>query len=169
MIPRRDPLLAQIVIRPIEASDAAALVAFHVGLSDDTTRFRYFSAHPHLSTIEIEHFTNVDHRGREALVALDGEDIVGVARYERLESPTDAEVAFVVADRWQHHGIGGELLSELAARAREEGVSRLVADTLFENHAMIGLFERSGFAQSRSNDHGVVHFVMALQPPASTG
>lgn len=159
----------QIVIRPIEASDAAALVAFHTELSSDSTRFRYFSAHPRLSDGEIERFTHVDHRGREALVALDGDEIVGVARYERLESPAEAEVAFVVADRWQHRGIGTELLAELATRAREEGVTQLVADTLFENRAMIAVFEQSGFTLRRSHDHGVVHFVMALPPDAVAG
>ena len=61
-------------------------------------RRRYFSAHPRLSEFELERFTTVDHHDREALVAVVDGEIIGVARYERTMAPTDAEVAFVIAD-----------------------------------------------------------------------
>lgn len=50
---------------------------------------------------------------REALVALDGANIVAIGRYDRLPGTDDAEVAFVVADSWQGDGAGAELLKRL--------------------------------------------------------
>jgi len=156
-------------IRPIEPADAEALVRFHVGLSMEATRLRYFNPHPRLTPREVEHLTTVDHHTREALVAIHDGELIGVARFERLEPGTDAEVAFVVADRWQGHGIATLLLRRIVDRARAEGVGRLVADTLTENHPMIGVFEHSGMSVTRSFDDGVMHYELGFdEPPAGT-
>ena len=151
-------------IRPIAATDGAALVAFHDGLTDETTRLRFFGVHRHLSQPEVQRFTHVDHHEREALVALDGADIVAVGRYERLPDSQDAELAFVVGDAWQGHGAGPQLLEQLVERARSEGLRRLVADTLGENRRMRAVFARSGLVSGSSSNGGVVHVVLDLTP-----
>ena len=150
-------------IRPISPSDGDALVRFHDGLTNETTRMRFFSLHPHLTPGEVERFTHVDHHDREALVALDGPDVVAVGRFDRLPGSDDAEVAFVVADGWQGEGAGTHLLEELARRARAEGVTRFVADTLGENHRMRGVFRRSGLMVESATEAGVVHVVLDLR------
>lgn len=154
-----------ITIRPIAPADADALVEFHSGLSADSTRLRYFSPHPRLSPQEVEHFTHVDHHDREALVAFSGDELIGVARLDRLTPGNDAEMAFIVADAWQGHGIATTLLQRLAAHAATEGIDRLVADTLAENHAMIEVFQHAGFPFTRTFDRGVAHFVLNLAEP----
>ncbi|MDA8148324.1 MAG: hypothetical protein M0Z93_06035, partial [Actinomycetota bacterium] len=53
-------------VRPIRPGDADALVAFHAGLSQETVHFRFFSAHPRLSSDEVRRFTQVDYRDRMA-------------------------------------------------------------------------------------------------------
>ena len=90
----------------MHADDAASLLRFHHTLSPETTHLRFFAVHPELSEAELHRFTNVDHRDREAIVATVADEIVGVARFDRLEVSTDAEVAFVVADSWQGRGLG---------------------------------------------------------------
>jgi RimJ/RimL family protein N-acetyltransferase len=149
------------VIRPIEVDDDQRLRAFHETLSAETTRLRFFSPHPRLSDAEVRRFTHVDRHDREALVAIDDGEIVAVARFERVGTSASAEIAFVVADRWQHQGLGTELLRQIDARARAEGISRVVAETLFENHRMLGVFEHSGRLVQRTVDHGVVHIEMS--------
>jgi len=131
---------------PMGAEVAPALVRFHDSLSAATTRSRFFSVHPHLSAGEVTRFTTVDHREREALVVLDTDDeIVAVARVDVLPgSPPLAEVAFVVADAWRHHGIGGAVLARLAGRARQVGIEQFVAVTLADNRAMRAVFRRAG-------------------------
>jgi GNAT superfamily N-acetyltransferase len=145
---------------------APALVRFHETLSPETKRSRFFDAHPHLSAAEVTRFTNVDHRQREALVTLDGDgEIVAVARFDVLDgSSRVAEVAFVVADAWQHRGVGGALFARLAARAASVGVEQLVADTLAGNRAMRSVFRHAGHPVDELVAFGVVSVTIALTP-----
>ena len=62
----------------------------------------------------------------------------------------------MVADEYQHHGIGSLLLDELASAARAHGISTFVADTLDENHTMLGVFTHSGFPITRQSEFGTV-------------
>ena len=160
-----DALLADgrvVQVRQMGPADAGRLVRFHESLSPETTRMRFFVVHPHLSDKEVTRFTTVDHHDREALVALVGDEIIGIARYDRMAAARDAEVAFVVADAWQGTGVGSLLLEHLAARARVEGLERFVADTLANNHKMLRVFTDSGLAPTNSWDCGVAHVVMSL-------
>ena len=59
--------------------------------------------------------------------------------------PTDAEVAFVVIDHYQHHGIGILLLWHLARAARPNGITHFVAETQADNRGMLGVFRDSGY------------------------
>ena len=149
-------------VRPIEPADATRLVRFHEALSSDTVRLRFFAVHPYLTSSELERFTNVDHVDREALVAVLDDELIGVGRYERLATRTDAEVAFVVADNWQGLGVGPILLGHLATRARAHDILRFEADTLVENKPMLTVFRRSGLVTSRATSEGVVHVSMLL-------
>ena len=160
---------AVVQLHPMQAEDAEALVRFHHSLSRDTTYLRFFSVHPELSDEEVHRFTHVDHRDREALVATIGDDIAGVARFDRLEHSGDAEVAFVVADRWQGQGLGAVLFDALAARARSLGISRFVADTLPHNRRMLNVFHHRGLPCTSELRDGVVHIEIDLggaTPPA---
>lgn len=126
-------------IRPISPNDGERLVAFHERLSSESQRLRFFSVHPRLRDTEVERFVNVDGERRVALVAIDGDEIIGVARFDRAADSTDAEVAFVVLDECQHQGIGTALFECLTEIAREKGIERFVANILPENRPMIGL------------------------------
>jgi GNAT superfamily N-acetyltransferase len=70
----------------------------------------------------------------EALIAVDDRGIAGVARYARDEThPTTAEVAILVADEWQHHGVARELIRPMITRARDAGIKQFRAEILPEN------------------------------------
>ena len=73
-------------------------------------------------------------------------------------------MAFVVADEYQHHGIGSLLLDELAGAARAHGVETFRAETLCENHTMLDVFRHAGFPVTSSIDYGTVtlRFPIAL-------
>jgi acetyl coenzyme A synthetase (ADP forming)-like protein len=134
-----------VLIRPIRPDDAPALARFHEGLSPESVYLRYFSPHPHLSDAELVYLTTLDYRWRMALVAILGEDIVGVARYEGKEGTTTAEVAFLVDDTNHGRGIGTVLLEWLAVAAREAGITEFYATTLWENKRMLSVFRDAGF------------------------
>ena len=160
----KDPIGPAVLIRPIRDDDGPRLVAFHGRLSANTIYNRFFAVHPALSAGEVEHFTHVDGRTRVALVATVDSEIVAVARLERLPDSADAEVAFVVTDDHQAHGIGTELLEQLAIAAGPLGVTHFVADTLFSNSHMLRVFRRAPDSQETVAD-GVVHVRFPIAAP----
>lgn len=149
-------------LRPISPADACRLVSFHLALSDESRYFRFFSPHPRLSDAEVERFTHVDTIDRVALVAVTGDEIIAVGRFDRRPGADDAEVAFVVADGHHRRGIASALLAHLAAAARERGLTRLTAEVLPNNRAMLGVFAASGLRRRTSFVDGVAHVEMAL-------
>jgi GNAT superfamily N-acetyltransferase len=149
-------------LRPIRPDDAPGLITFHRHLAARSVYLRFFSFHPELSAREVEHFTCVDYVDRLALVAeLDGH-LIAVGRFESGPGETEAEVAFVVSDEFQHHGIGSVLLAELAKAARARGILVFRAETLVENRAMLDVFHHSGFPVSSSVDFGTVTLRFAI-------
>lgn len=151
-------------VRPIRPSDDVGLEEFHRGLSDRSVYRRFFFVHPTLSPAEVEHFTHVDYADRLALVAEDGGRIVAVGRYERLPGTTEAEVAFVVADRHQRRGIGPVLLGQLVEAALDRGITVFTAQTLAENAAMLAVFHGSGFPVSTTTEFGTVNVRFPIGP-----
>jgi GNAT superfamily N-acetyltransferase len=133
--------------RPIQASDTAKLEAFHASLSPQTIEWRFFGALPVLPEAMAEHFTHVDYADRMALLATTGwgtdERILAVARYDRI-GPSEAEVAFVVSDAWQGHGIATALLYRLVGYARAHGITTFMAYVLDGNTRMMEVFRHSG-------------------------
>ncbi len=154
-------------LRPIRPNDAEQLIAFHNHLSQRSCYLRFFSFHPTLSAKEVERFTCVDYLDRLALVAEINGTLIAVARYDRHVGTAEAEVAFVVADEYQHHGIGSLLLDELVLAAREQGISTFLADTLSENHTMLGVFLHAGFEVQTQTEYGTVYLRFDLLPTES--
>lgn len=155
-----------LTLRPIRADDEKKLLAFHHHLSADSIYCRYFSFHAELSDDELHHLTHVDYDTRLALVVEDGDDLVGVARYERYADISVAEVAFVVGDDYQHLGLGHHLFASLATAAWARGVTTFSAETLCRNHDMISVFRHSGYPMTSSTSAGVVSVRISIDPDA---
>jgi GNAT superfamily N-acetyltransferase len=155
----------EVVVRPITPADAGALVALHARLSADTIYRRYFGARPHLSPADVDRFTRVDGRARFALVALrryPAGGMVAVARYEGSPGRRSAELAVVVDDALQHHGLGRLMLGRLIDVAREGGQDELVADVLAGNAAMLGLLRGLGLPRRTESDGETVTVALDL-------
>jgi RimJ/RimL family protein N-acetyltransferase len=156
-----------LVVRAIRPDDAAELQVFHQRLSADTIRNRFFGAHPRLPDEEARRFTSLG-GGQQALVAILDYHIVGVGRYIRPRAGAAAEVAFVVQDGYQGHGIGTELFTLLARIGWDDGIRRFVADTYADNRAMLDVFMRTPGAATVTKtrpDGSVIHLTMAVSPP----
>jgi GNAT superfamily N-acetyltransferase len=151
-------------VRPIRPDDGARLVAFHEQLLPRSVFLRFFSFHPELSTKEVEHFTCVDYVNRLALVVESEDRLIAVGRYDSAPGETEAEVAFVVADDFQHHGIGALLLDELASAASRKGVTSFRAETLCENRTMLDIFHHSGFPVTSTVEYGTVTLRFPIEP-----
>jgi GNAT superfamily N-acetyltransferase len=88
-------------------------------------------------------------------------EVVGEA-YAALLGPHDAEGAFVVRDREQHHGVGTALLRAVIAELRTRGVRTLHADTAPGNVAMLALLREGGFPLHERYLNGCVHATLQI-------
>ena len=135
----------EVLIRPIRETDKHLLAESFERLSPEARYARFFAPVVRLSDSDLAYLTEVDHHRHEALVAIDPDegDLVGVARYIRTSPYRDreAEVAIVIGDHWRGKGLGKALLSRLAIRAREEGVTHFLAVILSDNTNATELFE----------------------------
>jgi GNAT superfamily N-acetyltransferase len=119
-------------LRLLEPSDRELICSFFQRLSPETV-FRRFMA-PVVPPAEemVRRLLNVDHCGREALVAVDVEGVAGIARFAPF-GPQGHEVAIVIADEWQRRGLGTLLMTRLAHIARARGIASFHATLLAEN------------------------------------
>jgi acetyltransferase len=152
----------QFTLRPIRPDDETLMVDFHRQLSETSVYLRFFL--PLRLDVRISHerlFTKcfIDYDREIGLVAEYQEDgrrhIAGIARLIRKHADNTAEVAFLVADKFQNRGLGTHLLQQMIEIARKEGISGLEGATLSENYGMKDMFARAGFKFSPPDD-GVV-------------
>ena len=163
----------ELLLRPLRPDDKRQLAAAFDRLSPETRYRRFFAPLEKLSPQDLRYLTEVDHHDHEAIAAVNPENgaIVGVARYVRSEDPSEAEVAVVVGDPWQGHGVATALLQRLVARAREEGIDHFVALVMGENVDALELFRHlaPGGSRTRRSASGHTEVVMALPDPDRIG
>jgi acetate---CoA ligase (ADP-forming) len=156
-----------VLVRPVHSDDRAALCQLMEGLSKRSTHFRFFTV-PRSVNGEVDRLLAGDGAQDAALVADTGGGLVGVASYGRdVNRPNRADVAFAVADAAQGHGIGTQLLTALAALARDHAIDTFDADVLGDNNQMMQVFRDSGFGISQDFAAGVCHVSLALEPTAT--
>ncbi|MGY1823091.1 N-acetyltransferase family protein [Geodermatophilus sp. SYSU D00079] len=129
--------------RPVRADDAPRFCRLWSRLSPETVHRRFHAPLHRPPSDALPHLVEVDHDLREALVAVVGDEVVGVARYDRSPTaPATAEVAVVVEDGWQRAGVGRQLLRDLLDLAARRGVTTVVADVQADNDRVVGLVRR---------------------------
>ncbi|SES81916.1 GNAT family N-acetyltransferase [Geodermatophilus poikilotrophus] len=150
-----------VTTRPVRPDDGPLFCRLWDRLSPETV-YRRFHAPLRSPPADAHRLVEVDHDLREALVAVVGGEVVGVARYDR--SPADpgtADVAVVVEDAWQGVGVGRQLLGELTQLAARRGVRSLTADVQADNDRVVGLVRRLLPGAVLTSRHGVY----AVQSP----
>ena len=160
-----------VTMRPIRAEDEPLMVKFHEALSDHSVYMRYFqrvklstrTAHQRLSRVCF-----LDYDREFALLAevrdphSDDRRIVAVATLVKSPQKSEGEVAVLISDDCQRQGLGKELVRRLIGFARDEGLSRVVATTMFDNLGMSVVFERLGFQLSTDFEEQLVNATLSL-------
>ena len=131
-----------LVVRPIVIGDVERLDRLFSRLSPQSVHYRFFSPVARPPRAALLHLAHVDHLRRDALVALDGDEIVAVARYDGRPGTREAEIAITVEDTWQHRGVGRRLARRLATRATDRGYDMFVATVLPDNRPALGLVRK---------------------------
>jgi acetyltransferase len=162
---------AEILFRPIRPEDEPLMVKFHETLSDESVYLRYFHMEKLSTRVAHERLIRkcfIDYDHEMALVAdrvvqeTGQHEIMAVGRLSKARTAKEGEVAVLVSDGHQHHGLGTELLRRLILVGRNEKLQEIVANILPENLAMRALANRFGFRIRETNDPGVVVAVLSL-------
>lgn len=125
----------------VEASDGEAVVRLFDRLSPESVYRRYFSPFARREQFRAS-VARIDHHDREAIAAVEGGEVVGMAEYARPAGSRLADLAIVVADGWQRQGLGTRLIAALAARAAEEGIEGFAVGIQGDNYGALRLFKR---------------------------
>ena len=153
----------KVEIRSQRPHDREGLEAAIARMSDEFLYRRFFIPKHHFSEKEAAYFLNIDFVNHVALVVVARENgkqaIVGAGRYVVVQ-PGRAEVAFAVVDEYQGQGIGGTLMRNLSALARQAGLNELIAEVLGNNGAMLKVFEKSGLHMSTRREGPIVHVTL---------
>jgi acyl-CoA synthetase (NDP forming)/GNAT superfamily N-acetyltransferase len=150
-------------LRSVRQEDVPALRDMYGRVSPDTLYLRFFTASRTVADEEVSRLTRPEDAVHYSLIAQIGGEVVGAATYERLDDPTEAEVAFVVDDRHQGRGVGMLMLEHLATVAVSRGIVTFRAETLPANARMLHVFSDAGFPVTTRLGNGVVHVVMPLR------
>ena len=163
---------AAVTIRPIRPEDEPLMVRFHETLSQRSVYLRYFYSLSLSARVEHDRLVRTCFASYDRGFALvagrvspeTGEhEILGVGRFTAIRDG-EAEVAVLVTDRWQRHGVGTELLTSVAHVARSENFQRLSGEILRENLATQAVFKKVGFTLRPMDDPSSVSAHLELWP-----
>ena len=152
----------QVTLRAVHPTDQEHMRDLFYQLSQHSIYMRFMTHLKRITQRQVQDWVYVDHRGEVVIVATvpepHGDDIIGMGGYYLDPRTNRAEVAFVVRDDWQDHGLGSQLLRHLILIARQNGIGGFVAETLRQNRSMQAVFHSSDLKVSSHLDDGVYHF-----------
>ena len=154
------------LLRAIRADDRDRLAKAFLALGPDSVYLRYFSVKRELTPADLDRLCMPDFRERVVLVITLGtgasEAIIGSGGYvadAAADGTRVAEVAFVVNENFQGHGLATKLLAVLV------GIARFEAEVLERNASMLQVYAHSGLALQRGRaQDGVVSLTLSLPP-----
>lgn len=151
-------------VRSVRPDDRDELLALNAAVSDRSLYLRFFG----VSRWAADQFVNNDILGATAgptLVAEVAGRIVGVAGFAPAAG-AEAEIGILIADEFQHTGVGTVLLEYLASWARHQGIECFRAEVLAENGPMMRMLQDLGYPISAELVDGVEQVRMQLGPTA---
>ena len=135
--------------RAIKPSDEDQMRRLFYRFSDKAIYYRYFSPIKSMPHAKMQAYINVDYRDVLSVVGLVGEPgnqtLIAEARIARYPDKPFVDVAFVVDEAYQGHGIATFLYQMLTRLGKERGAATMTADVLASNRAMLKVFEKGNF------------------------
>ena len=159
-------------LRELRADDRPRLESLLTQLSPLDLRMRFFAATGRVPPGVLDQLMHIDPAQRVTVASVLGGgpgdtqgEMIGVARAHRVTAGV-AEAALLVRSDLKRHGLGSLLLGRLIARCRQRGISRLIAEVLRCNSAMLHLARQHGF-HCTSIEEQVCHLVLDLGAAAA--
>ncbi len=159
-----------VLLRPIRPEDEAIEAEFINGLSEDTSRYRFFSIVRNLTHSDLVRFCNIDYDREMAIVAEVTEGgrrrEIGVGRIISEPDRKRGEFAVVIADQYQTKGLGRKLVDMLIDIAGEKHLESIYGVVLKDNAPMLSLCKEMGFTLKPEEDY--VRVELALEMAAAS-
>lgn len=157
-----------VTLRPIAPDDVALSKAFLAGLSFGTRYFRFGRGDFQYTDEELRRLCAPAPGERAQFIALarrDGVDLmIGSARYVVDADGCTCEMAIVVNDAWQGHGVGRRLMRALIGQARRDRLRTMVGKVLGSNAGMAEFARRQGFDVDDRSQPGLKTIILSLAP-----
>jgi acetyltransferase len=156
--------------RPVRPEDEPLLVDYHAKVSDQSVVSRYMRSLEFSERVAHERLRRVcfvDYDRELVIVAEQPEGdgrpacLWAVGRLSRRASTKSAQWSMLVADPYQHRGVGTAFLKNMVDIARAEGIKTLWAEIRQENKDMLRISERLGFRHTTCTD-GTVRVTLSL-------
>ena len=157
-----------VCVRAIRYDDKERMRIAFERLSPQTVYRRFFQHLTALTSGALREATELDFHDHVSLALTVGEGagerLIAVGQFVRVTPGADcAEVAFVVADEYQHRGAATLLLQHLVHVARDLGVRDLLALVLANNREMLEVLENSRLPLRQTIEGGMRRVVLSLE------
>ena len=138
-------------LRPIAASDVAAMQRCFTRLSPEAIRRRFLHPMSVLPDPMAQRLCRIDPELESAYVLMDESvspaEMRGVGRIYVDKATDSAEFSVLVEQDWTHHGLGAFLMQRLVDDCHCRNLSELWGYVLMENSPMLHLCHELGFRQ----------------------
>jgi GNAT superfamily N-acetyltransferase len=132
-----------VLVRDVRPGDGDAVRDFLAGLSLDSAYRRFFTGIGSPPTAALVRRLVDAEQGRRAVVlAVAGDEVVGLADTTEVDGGRAVELGVVVADHWQRRGLGWPLCAAALLPALARGVPVLRAHTLPDNARVAKILRR---------------------------
>jgi GNAT superfamily N-acetyltransferase len=152
--------------RAIRPSDEEGMRTFFYRLPDEAVYSRYLQSIRSMPHQKTQEYVNVDWNQVVSIVGLVGEEgkgrIMAEARFIRIPGRSQAEVVFVVDEKYQRLGIASFMYRMLIRLAKERGIKGFNAEVLFSNTAMMKVFRKGDLPVEAHLESGVYHLEISF-------
>jgi acetyltransferase len=144
-----------VLLRPIRPEDEPLEKQLITGLSEESSRYRFFHILKDITHTMLTRYCNIDYDREMAIMAEYTSDgvkrSVGVSRLIIEPDGETGEFAVLVADDFQDNGLGLKLSDMLIGIAEERGLKSIYAMVLNDNRKMLRLAKNLGFTRESSS------------------
>lgn len=155
------------LIRPIRPEDEPLIYNLFKTLSEETIVSRFNQRLNDMPHERLARYCQLDYERELAFVAVvkessEKDQVIADVRILKMPDLETAELAILVADEWQGHGIGTVLIDYCLKIARELEIRTLWMEILRTNARMLHLAKSSGFKETCTDDE-MVRVVLELE------
>jgi len=146
----------EVTLRPIRPEDEPMEAEMFKLFSSETQRYRFFTLIKDITHELLVRYTQIDYDREIAIIAEVNDNgqkkMAGVVRIISDPYNDSGEFAIVVADPWQHQGLGNRFTDFILEIGKKQGMKKVFAVFLKDNIAMHNMFRKRKFTITQKDE-----------------